>query len=99
MFAAGGCSVTPCFASSAGKKRSRLVTGFGAAWPRPQIEASLHDLGEALELVGVPVVAFEQAEHLLGADAAGRALAAGLVGEEGIRFFATARSRPGPRSR
>src|SRR5690606_11887374 len=40
VFSAAGRRVMPCFASSAGKKRSRLVTGFGAAWPRPQIEAS-----------------------------------------------------------
>ena len=61
---------------------STCLTGFIAAWPRPQIEASLitcaarRSSGSSQRGVG------HQLDRLLGADAARRALAAALVLEE-----------------
>ena len=58
------------------------LTGFSAAWPRPQIEASLMTCVSSLQQRLVPVRRRHQLDRLLGADAAGRALAAALVLEE-----------------
>ena len=65
-----------------GKKRSRLRTGFIAAWPRPQIEPSRHGLGQFLQQRAIPDGRVQQRRGLGGADAAGRALAAAFVAEE-----------------
>ena len=60
-------------------------TGLGAVWPRPQRAVSLMVSPRSIEALDVALLALaaadalEDLEHPLGADAAGRALAAGLV--------------------
>jgi hypothetical protein len=73
----------PFASSSCGKNFSTDSSGFGAAWPRPQIEASCMVCASSVSSAGVPRPrAPSVRRRLLRADAAGRALAAGLVGEE-----------------
>ncbi len=61
---------------------STCLTGFIAAWPRPQIEASLITCVSSSSKRLVPVRRGQQLDGLLGAGAARRALAAALVLEE-----------------
>jgi len=51
--------------------------------PEPADGRIDHQPGQPVQLRGVPAILFEQPEHLDRADATRRALAAGLVGEEG----------------
>ena len=77
--------VTNCpsgLVSSSGKYFSTHNSGFGAAWPRPQIEASRISVRKLGQQRRVPRALLHQLDGLLGADPAGRALAAALVLEE-----------------
>ena len=68
--------------SPAGKYLITQRIGFGAAWPRPQIDASAIACESSSSSGSSQRGARISADRLLGADAARRALAAGLVGEE-----------------
>ena len=60
----------------------RRSAGWARAWPRPQIEASRMAADRLVEQRLVPAARRHQRDRLLGADPAGRALAAALVLEE-----------------
>ena len=68
--------------NSSGKCRRTDSSGLAAAWPRPQIEASVMAADSFFEQRFVPGLALHQLDRLLRADAAGRALAAALVLEK-----------------
>ena len=59
-----------------------VSAGFGAACPRPQIDASIMACDSSASNGWFHLRCFHQRHRLGGADAAGRALAAGLVVEE-----------------
>ena len=81
-----GRGVTPISGLRASGSRSRtLSTGVSATWPRPQIDVSR--IASSSCRAGCARssslrTAVDQAHRLLGADAAGNALPAGLVAEE-----------------
>ena len=64
------------------KMLQHQLTGFIAAWPRPQIEASVITRVSSASRRASHVALGQQLHRLLGADAAGRALAAALILEE-----------------
>ena len=67
---------------SSGKYLNTHRIGLGAAWPRPQMEASAITWPRSSSSSGVPPPRAHQLDRLLRAVAAGRALAAALVLEE-----------------
>ena len=77
-----GDGVHACHASSCGKYLITQSTGFGAAWPRPQIDASRITCDSSASSGRSQCGCSISVERLGGAGAARRALAAGLVLEE-----------------
>jgi hypothetical protein len=67
--------------------------GLGAAWPRPQMEASPITVRQVVQRVGIPHLGLHQLRGLGGAHAAGRALAAALVGRKNASRSAPRRGR------
>ena len=80
-------------ASSCGKYLTTQSTGFGAAWPRPQIDASRITCDSSSSSGRSHVGCADQRRRLGGADAARRALAAGLVARRTASGCAPRRAR------
>ena len=91
---AASIAVSDRHVRSSRKCFSTCLTGFIAAWPRPQIEASPMTRVNSCEQRFVPTRRAHQLDRLFGADPAGRALAAALILEE-----AQAGSAPPPSCR